>query len=83
MPQLDSMLTAVPNFLFITGYFQASWTLKADLLAAFCCRIVNRLLELGESLARRQPAAAKTDRLRRLLLCSLSHCAERARTAAD
>jgi hypothetical protein len=37
----------VPNYAFVTGYFQASWTLKADIIAAFVCRVINRISELG------------------------------------
>ena len=37
----------VPNFAFVTGYFQASWTLKADIIAAFVCRVINRIIEMG------------------------------------
>eukprot|EP00747_Dinoflagellata_sp_TGD_P038175 gnl/TRDRNA2_/TRDRNA2_139509_c1_seq1.p1 gnl/TRDRNA2_/TRDRNA2_139509_c1~~gnl/TRDRNA2_/TRDRNA2_139509_c1_seq1.p1 ORF type:complete len:146 (+),score=21.81 gnl/TRDRNA2_/TRDRNA2_139509_c1_seq1:44-481(+) len=37
------MLTDVPNFAYITGYFQASWTLKADLISGYVCRIIKRL----------------------------------------
>jgi len=38
---LDCMLTDVPNFIFVTGYFQASWTLKADLIAS--CEFTSNL----------------------------------------
>ena len=44
---LDCMLSDVPNFAFVTGYFQASWTLKADLIAEYVCRIVNKLHTSG------------------------------------
>merc|ERR1712196_7206 len=44
---LDCMLSDVPNFAFVTGYFQASWTLKADLIASYVCRIINKLNEMG------------------------------------
>ena len=37
----------MPNYAFVTGYFQASWTLKADIIAAFICRVINRISELG------------------------------------
>jgi monooxygenase len=44
---MDCMLTDVPNYAFVTGYFQASWTLKADIIAAYVCRVINRITELG------------------------------------
>jgi pimeloyl-ACP methyl ester carboxylesterase len=33
----------VPNFAFTVGYTNASWTLKADLVAAYACRLLKRL----------------------------------------
>ena len=49
------MLSDVPNFAFVTGYFQASWTLKADLIAEYVCRIVNKLHTSGPLCVYRQP----------------------------
>jgi len=37
------MFTGVPNLLWVFGYFRASWTLRADLLADFVCRLLNRM----------------------------------------
>ncbi|MFZ5669541.1 MAG: flavin-containing monooxygenase [Pseudomonadota bacterium] len=38
------MFTGVPNLLWVLGYFRgASWTLKADLLAGFVCRLLNHM----------------------------------------
>ena len=34
------MCTGVPNLAFITGYTNASWTLKADLAARYICRLL-------------------------------------------
>lgn len=39
----------VPNFASIFGYTNASWTLKADLSAAFLCRVLNRMRRRGEA----------------------------------
>ena len=41
------MFTGVPNLLWIFGYFRASWTLRADLLADFVCRLLNHMKEKG------------------------------------
>jgi len=41
------MLTGVPNFVFTVGYTNASWTLKVDLVAEFCCRLLAHLSEHG------------------------------------
>ncbi|MEM9669951.1 MAG: NAD(P)/FAD-dependent oxidoreductase [Pseudomonadota bacterium] len=39
------MFADVPNFVNTFGYTNASWTLKADITAAYVCRILNRLDE--------------------------------------
>jgi cation diffusion facilitator CzcD-associated flavoprotein CzcO len=43
------MFTGVPNMLWIFGYFRASWTLRADLLADFVCRLLQHMDEMGVS----------------------------------
>ena len=35
------MLSGVPNFASVFGYINASWTLKADLICAHVCRLLN------------------------------------------
>jgi cation diffusion facilitator CzcD-associated flavoprotein CzcO len=35
------MLSGVPNFAFTIGYTNASWTLKADLVSEFVCRLLR------------------------------------------
>jgi monooxygenase len=42
------MLSGVPNFVFTVGYTNASWTLKADLVAEYACRLLERMDEGGE-----------------------------------
>ena len=37
------MLADVPNFAFTIGYTNASWTLKADLVAEYVCRLLNHM----------------------------------------
>tara|TARA_B100000029_G_scaffold516745_1_gene633589 strand:+ start:441 stop:1943 length:1503 start_codon:yes stop_codon:yes gene_type:complete len=37
------MFTGVPNLLWVFGYFRASWTLRADLLADFVCRLLKHM----------------------------------------
>lgn len=39
------MVGEVPNFAFTVGYTNASWTLKADLVAEYVCRIINHMDE--------------------------------------
>lgn len=41
------MFTGVPNLVWIMGYFRASWTLRADLIGDFVCRLLGHLEELG------------------------------------
>ena len=37
------MLSGVPNMAFAVGYTNASWTLKADLVCEYVCRLVNHM----------------------------------------
>ena len=39
------MCTGVPNMAWVFGYFRASWTLRADLVADFLCRLLNHMRE--------------------------------------
>jgi cation diffusion facilitator CzcD-associated flavoprotein CzcO len=41
------MFTGVPNMLWVFGYFRASWTLRADLLADFVCRLLEHMEAKG------------------------------------
>jgi cation diffusion facilitator CzcD-associated flavoprotein CzcO len=41
------MLSDVPNFAFTIGYTNASWTLKADLVAAYVVRVLARMRATG------------------------------------
>jgi cation diffusion facilitator CzcD-associated flavoprotein CzcO len=41
------MFTGVPNMAWVFGYFRASWTLRADLVADFVCRLLNHMKENG------------------------------------
>ena len=35
------MISDVPNFIFVVGYTNASWTLKSDLVASYVCRLLH------------------------------------------
>ena len=37
------MFTGVPNMVWVFGYFRASWTLRADLVADFVCRLLKHM----------------------------------------
>ena len=41
------MFTGVPNMAWVFGYFRASWTLRADLVADFVCRLLKHMKEKG------------------------------------
>src|SRR5262249_42063642 len=41
------MFTGVPNLAWVFGYFRASWTLRADLVASFVCRLLKHMDEAG------------------------------------
>jgi monooxygenase len=41
------MLSGVPNFALTIGYTNASWTLKADLVARYVCRLINHMAATG------------------------------------
>ncbi len=42
------MFTGVPNMAWVFGYFRASWTLRADMVAEFVCRLLNHMQENGK-----------------------------------
>ncbi|WP_229401642.1 flavin-containing monooxygenase [Micromonospora okii] len=42
------MLSGVPNFAMTIGYTNASWTLKADLVATYVCRLLRHLDATGQ-----------------------------------
>jgi monooxygenase len=41
------MFSGVPNLASVFGYTNASWTLRADLLAEYFCRLINFMDEHG------------------------------------
>jgi cation diffusion facilitator CzcD-associated flavoprotein CzcO len=41
------MFTGVPNMAWVFGYFRASWTLRADLVGDFVCRLLNHMQAQG------------------------------------
>lgn len=55
------MLSGVPNFAFTIGYTNASWTLKADLVAEYVVRVLARLRATGSRsvVPVRDPAVAE------------------------
>jgi len=41
------MISDVPNMATVFGYVNASWTLRADIIAEYVCRLVNHMDETG------------------------------------
>jgi cation diffusion facilitator CzcD-associated flavoprotein CzcO len=41
------MFTGVPNMAWVFGYFRASWTLRADMVSDFVCRLLNHMKAKG------------------------------------
>ena len=52
------MFTGVPNMVWVFGYFRASWTLRADLVGDFVCRLLKHMKEKG---ARRVEVALRPE----------------------
>ncbi|WP_207838492.1 flavin-containing monooxygenase [Williamsia soli] len=52
------MLSGIPNFAYIVGYTNASWTLKADLVCDYVCRLLRHMDAggYGSVVARRDPS---------------------------
>jgi cation diffusion facilitator CzcD-associated flavoprotein CzcO len=42
-----AMFSGVPNLAMTFGYSNASWTLKADLIASYVCRLINHMDQRG------------------------------------
>jgi cation diffusion facilitator CzcD-associated flavoprotein CzcO len=42
-----TLFTGLPNMAWVFGYFRASWTLRADLLGALTCRLLNHMHAIG------------------------------------
>ena len=49
MTYKGSLLENTPNLGFVFGYTNSSWTLKADLIARYVCRVINHMDKRGYS----------------------------------
>ena len=45
------MCSNIPNMVHTFGYINASWTLRADLIAGWVCRLLNHMREKGVATA--------------------------------
>ena len=59
------MFTGVPNMAWVFGYFRASWTLRADLVSDFVCRLLKHMKAIG---ARKLTLALRPEDASMLLL---------------
>jgi cation diffusion facilitator CzcD-associated flavoprotein CzcO len=55
-----AMFSGVPNMAWVFGYFRASWTLRADLIADFVCRLLKHMDARGADMV--VPALRERDR---------------------
>jgi monooxygenase len=57
------MLSGIPNMAFTVGYTNASWTLKADLVSEYVCRILNYMDANGfDTVVPEHPGASVDER---------------------
>ena len=57
-----TLLQDVPNFAWLFGYINASWTLKVDLSAAYLCRLISHMKAHGAEICTpRAPAGEALD----------------------
>lgn len=57
------MISNVPNFFVVFGYLNASWTLKADVVAAFACRVMAAARERNADAVEAPLSAEEADRI--------------------
>ena len=50
-----AMISGMPNLFFIFGYVNASWTLRADLVSDYACRLINYMGDEGYIVATPEP----------------------------
>ena len=46
-----TMFTGIPNMAWVFGYLRLSWTLRADMIAEFVCRLLAHMDDLGAHMA--------------------------------
>ena len=57
------MLSGIPNMAYTVGYTNASWTLKADLVSEFACRLLNYMDDNGfDTVVAEKPASDVEER---------------------
>ncbi len=61
------MLEGVPNLVYVFGYFNASWTLRADLTSIWFCRLIDEMRARGADIAVPEKGAVALEEEPRLL----------------
>ncbi len=56
-----AMLSGVPNFAFVVGYTNASWTLKADLVCGYVVRLLQHMQRTGRAVVTPTKQAGVTE----------------------
>jgi cation diffusion facilitator CzcD-associated flavoprotein CzcO len=54
------MFSGIPNMASVFGYLRTSWTMRADLISGFVCRLLNHMDELGATVC--TPTLGDADR---------------------
>ena len=55
------MFSDIPNMASVFGYLRTSWTMRADLISDFVCRLLNHMDELGATVCTPTLSAADSD----------------------
>ena len=55
------LFSGVPNMAWVFGYLRASWTLRADLISGFVCRLLNHMAEKGVEVVTPELRAEEAD----------------------
>ena len=53
-----AMISGMPNFSMTFGYTNSSWTLKADMIAEYCCRLIKYMDKKNIAFCMPEPKAA-------------------------
>ncbi len=62
------LFSGVPNMAWVFGYLRTSWTMRADLVAGFVCRLLNHMESRGADVVTAQLRDADQDMPRRPLV---------------
>ena len=55
------MFSGIPNMAWVFGYLRTSWTMRADMVAEFVCRLLNHMSEKGRAVVTPELRAEEKD----------------------